>query len=104
MPAHCNGFGIGRVVTEKTYALIGPDGRSYQSKTKGAFGGHRRLYIYGRLDCPSALRHIVRGEYIKYRVFFEDEPTARAAGYRPCARCMPKEYAIWKAAQSKTSI
>ncbi|MDP4128201.1 MAG: Ada metal-binding domain-containing protein, partial [Bacillota bacterium] len=32
----------------------------------------------------------------KHRVFFADEETAIAAGYRPCARCMPKEYAEWK--------
>jgi methylphosphotriester-DNA--protein-cysteine methyltransferase len=31
-------------------------------------------------------------------VFFADETTAVAAGYRPCARCMPAEYAAWRSA------
>jgi len=30
-------------------------------------------------------------------VFFADEKTAVAAGYRPCAKCMPEEYGEWKA-------
>jgi methylphosphotriester-DNA--protein-cysteine methyltransferase len=30
------------------------------------------------------------------RVFFLDERTARAAGYRPCAICMPEKYRAWK--------
>lgn len=33
---------------------------------------------------------------MKNRVFFRDEATAIAAGYRPCAVCMPNEYAKWK--------
>ena len=35
------------------------------------------------------------------RVFFADEETAIAVGYRPCATCMPDEYAAWKAATWK---
>ena len=62
----------------------------------GLFGGNRRLKIYGRLDCPSALRALPRG-YAKRRVFFADEAAAIAAGYRPCAVCMPAEYRRWKA-------
>jgi methylphosphotriester-DNA--protein-cysteine methyltransferase len=30
-------------------------------------------------------------------VFFADEATAVAAGYRPCAVCLPERYAAWKA-------
>ena len=33
---------------------------------------------------------------MKHRVFFADEETAVAAGYRPCAVCMPERYAEWK--------
>ena len=29
--------------------------------------------------------------------FFADEQTAIAAGYRPCARCLPAEYKAWRA-------
>jgi methylphosphotriester-DNA--protein-cysteine methyltransferase len=60
--------------------------------TRGTIGGHRGSRIYGRLDCPSALRAIADGGYVKHRVFFVDEAEAIAAGYRPCARCMPEMY------------
>jgi len=78
------------------FKLIGPDGRPYLSERPGLFGGHRRLKGYGRLDCPSALRWIANGHYVRHRVFFADEATAIAAGYRPCARCLPDRYALWK--------
>jgi methylphosphotriester-DNA--protein-cysteine methyltransferase len=80
------------------YTLIGPDGRPYASPVPGKLGGNRRLRLYGRLDCPSALRAIARGGYVGNRVFFADEATAIAAGYRPCAVCLPTAYADWKAA------
>jgi len=53
--------------------------------------------VYGRLDCPAALRAIARGGYVRNRVFFADDQTAVAAGYRPCAVCLPNEHAQWKA-------
>ena len=64
---------------------------------RGTIGGHRSTRIYGRLDCPSALRAIANGGYVKHRVFFADEAAAIEAGFRPCARCMPAEYRAWKA-------
>ena len=82
------------------FTLIGRDGKAFQSRTRGEFGGHRRTRIYGRLDCPSALRAIARGGYVPHRVFFRDADDARAAGYRPCARCLPVDYARWKARPS----
>jgi methylphosphotriester-DNA--protein-cysteine methyltransferase len=42
------------------------------------------------------LRAIEKGGYVTYRVFFADEADAVAAGYRPCARCMPEKYRAWK--------
>jgi methylphosphotriester-DNA--protein-cysteine methyltransferase len=72
--------------------LIGADGKPYQSRRAGTLGGHRRTRIYGRLDCPAALRAIARGGYVAQRVFFLDERHARAAGYRPCAVCLPEKY------------
>ena len=78
------------------YTLIGADRVVYQSEQPGAIGGHRAARIYGRLDCPSALRAIDRGRYARHRVFFADEATAVAAGYRPCARCLPDRYRAWK--------
>lgn len=93
--------GQATAVRGKTYRLIGPDGNEYESKTPGTLGGHRRLKIYGRLNCPSALSWIARGHYVKHRVFFADEKTAIAAGYRPCGRCLPERHKAWKAAQGR---
>lgn len=84
--------------TAASYVLIGPDGRPFISLTPGTLGGHRGLRIYGHLDCPSAARAIVRGGYVANRVFFADEAAAIAAGYRPCAVCLPERYRTWKAA------
>lgn len=81
----------------KTWTLLGADGQPKASPLPGTLGGHRHTRLYGRLDCPCALRAIARGGYVKARVFFLDEATARAAGYRPCARCMAEAYARWKA-------
>ena len=81
---------------KKTYHLIDANGKPYESDTTGTLGGHRKLKIYGRLDCPSALRYIAKGQYVQYRVFFKDEETAIAAGYRPCGVCMKAEYKCWK--------
>jgi methylphosphotriester-DNA--protein-cysteine methyltransferase len=80
----------------KTYILLGADGRPYQSPTRGRWGGHRGSKIYGRLDCPAALRAIARGGYVQHRVFFDDEATAIAAGYRPCGACCKDRYQTWK--------
>ena len=82
-----------------TYTLVGADGKPHESEVKGTLGGHRRNKIYGRLDCAGAARWIAKGHYVKHRVFFADEATAIAAGYRPCARCLPERYREWKAAQ-----
>ena len=83
----------------KTYRLIGANGLPYESKVPGTLGGHRRNKIYGRLDCPVARRWIATGKPIRHRVFFADEATAVAAGYRPCGACMPERYREWKESQ-----
>ncbi|GHO82271.1 metal-binding protein [Dictyobacter formicarum] len=83
----------------KMYTLLNADGKPYESSQKGTFGGHKGHKIYGRLDCPSANRAIANGHYVKHRVFFADEATAIAAGYRPCGSCMKEKYALWKQAQ-----
>lgn len=80
----------------KTYTLIGEDNRPYKSKTPGKLGGHRKTKVYGRMDCSAALRAIAKGGYVAHRVFFADEQTAIAAGYRPCGVCMREEYKKWK--------
>ena len=83
----------------KKYRLLDETGKEYLSETPGTLGGHRKLKIYGRLDCPSALRYIARGQYVQNRVFFADEETAVRAGYRPCGICMKEAYRKWKAGQ-----
>ena len=85
----------------RAYTLLGADGRPYTSETPGTLGGHRRSRIYGRLDCPSALRALARGGYASHRVFFADERTARAAGYRPCGVCLRGDYQAWKEARAR---
>jgi methylphosphotriester-DNA--protein-cysteine methyltransferase len=77
------------------FRLLGANGVPFTSATPGVLGGNRRLKIYGRLDCPSALRALPRG-YARRRVFFADEATAIAAGYRPCAVCMRDAYRRWR--------
>lgn len=79
------------------FTLIDADGQPYGSDRPGTLGGHRRSKIYGRLDCPGAARWITRGHYVAHRVFFADEATAMAAGYRPCATCLPEQYRTWRA-------
>ena len=85
------------LVGVKSYTLLGPDRRPYQSITPGTWGGHRQSKIYGRLDCPSALRWIAKGHYVQHRVFFADEEVAIAAGYRPCGHCLGPKYRKWLA-------
>ena len=81
-------------MTEKLYRLIGADGQESLSAVPGTLGGNRRRRIYGHLDCRSAVGALATG-YAKHRVFFADEATALAAGYRPCGTCMREEYRTW---------
>ena len=80
---------------KKEYKLMSVNGQ-YLSKIPGTLGGNKKLKIYGKFDCKSALNWIQKGKYISNRVFFEDEEKAKEAGYRPCGICMRKEYKKWK--------
>jgi hypothetical protein len=82
---------------QRVWKLIGPDGMPYDSSNPGRLGGHRGTRIYGRLDCPSALRAISLGGYVAHRVFFANVRDAVAAGYRPCGVCLPDAYSRWRA-------
>ena len=79
-----------------SYTLTGPDGRPYAGEAKGALGGNRRTRVYGTLDCPVALSFLRRGFEPVHRVFFADEATAIAAGFRPCGACLRERYAEWR--------
>ena len=84
----------------KIFRLLGREGQFYGSSTPGSFGGNGRMKIYGRLDCSSANRAVARGRtYQQHRVFFADEATAIAAGYRPCGNCMRRQYKDWRASR-----
>ena len=72
----------------QSWKLVGPDGKPYTSAVPGTLGGHRRNRIYGRLDCPAALRAIARGGYVTYRVFFLDL-RARVGRRVPSLRRLP---------------
>ena len=87
----------------KSYRLTGPDGKVYESLVPGTLGGNRRTKVYGSLrECRSARRALDRGTYMANRVFFADEATATAAGYRPCGACMRAEYEVWKKRKDAT--
>jgi hypothetical protein len=87
----------------KMFRLLAADRQFYASRTPGSPGGNSRMNIYGRLDCSSAKRAVARGNtYQKHRVFFADEATAIAAGYRPCGNCMRQQYQIWRAKQPRS--
>ena len=86
----------------KIFRLLAADRQFYASTTPGSLAGNARMKIYGRLDCSSANRAVARGNtYQKHRVFFADEATAIAAGYRPCGTCMRQQYRIWRARQPR---
>jgi len=87
----------------KSYTLIGRDGQPYASEVKGLLGGHGQTLVYGTMDCPVALSLLRRGFEPKHRVFFADEATAIAAGFRPCGACMRERYAEWKTASASRS-
>jgi hypothetical protein len=80
----------------RTWRLLGADGDVFQSAVPGTLGGNAKGHIYGRLDCPSALRAVRQGGYIEHRVFFLDAPTAVRAGYRPCGTCLREDYRRWR--------
>lgn len=80
---------------KREYKLMSINGQ-YLSKIPGTLGGNKKLKIYGKLDCKSALNWIQKGKYVNNRVFFESEEKAIEAGYRPCGICMKKEYQKWK--------
>jgi hypothetical protein len=89
-------LGLQKMAGMKMFHLLGADGQMVMSPTKGILGGHRRTKVYGQMECPSARRALANGGYRQDRVFFADEATAVAAGFRPCHSCMPVEYQAWK--------
>ena len=83
----------------KLYTLLDAGGREYPSEEKGKLGGNRAQKVYGRLDCGTAKYwYNLYPELRRQRlVFFADERTALAAGYRPCGNCMRQAYREYRA-------
>ncbi len=40
---------------------------------------------------------------VAHRVFFLKESHAKAAGYRPCAVCLPQKYRAWKRRKKRSA-
>ena len=84
----------------KRFHLMGADGEIYESPTPGELSGNRKLKTYGLLNCGlPACAFPDRGlppNQPKIRIFFADEDSAIAAGYRPCGGCLPQRYQQWK--------
>ncbi|MEE1944035.1 Ada metal-binding domain-containing protein [Pedobacter sp. KR3-3] len=53
--------------------------------------GNKKLKIYGLLSCASGKR--MKSEN---RIFFQSVTEAVNLGYRPCARCLLRDYQNWK--------
>ena len=81
-------------MSDKVYKFLGVDEITYESNEPDMFDGHKKLIIYGPLDCLSALPYIEKVQNVIQRVFFNDEETAIESCFRPCAKCMPDEYGI----------
>lgn len=81
-------------MAEGIYRLVNSSGGKIDSQVPGTLGGFRPKKIYGQLDCWAATAKLPGDA--KGRVFFLDEATAIAAGYRPCGKCMTSRYNEWK--------
>jgi hypothetical protein len=84
----------------KHFHLMGADGELFESAIPGTLAGNRKLKTYGLLNCglPSCgfPDRGMPSNQPKIRVFFADEDSAIAAGYRPCGGCLPQRYRQWK--------
>ena len=85
------------------YALIRADGDSGEPREgdAGRAPAQPRLRAAG---LPGRAGWIAKGHYVAHRLFFADEATALAAGYRPCAACLPDRYASWKAGRMEVEL
>jgi hypothetical protein len=76
---------------------VDPWGRIFETKERGYLMGNRDFgdaWIACSLRQPDGTTGPSSVGYFK--LFFLDEPTALAAGHRPCAMCRRKDYELYK--------
>ena len=78
------------VCRTKSYRLLDADGRAFESATKGCSAAIAAWIKRGLTDA-------------RHRVFFADEASAVAAGFRPCGVCMRAAYQRWRATKQKNN-
>lgn len=76
---------------------VDPQGRIFETKERGYLMGNRDsgdAWIACSLRHPDGTTGPSNVGYFK--LFFLDEPTALAAGHRPCAQCRKQDYEVFK--------
>jgi hypothetical protein len=84
---------------------VDPWGRVFETEQRGYLMGNRD---FGDAWIACSLRHpdgTTGPSTVGYfKLFFLDEPTALAAGHRPCAMCRRKDYEVFKRLASADSV
>jgi hypothetical protein len=84
---------------------VDPWGLIFETKESGYLMGNRD---FGDAWIACSLRHPDGSEGPStvgyFKLFFLDEPTALAAGHRPCAQCRKKDYELYKRLANATSV
>ncbi len=78
------------------FAGLLPEGLSILDLPK-TICGNKRTKIFGKATCSATNGHLVLNSTLSDSMVFESKEEAISLGYRPCARCMPKDYAKWRA-------
>ena len=64
------------------------------------FSGNKRTKVFGIASCSASNGHqILEPDGL----IFDNVDEAISLGFRPCARCMPTEYAKWKQASNESN-
>lgn len=58
--------------------------------------GNSKTKVYGKATCAATNGHLVLNRNNPNSVAFDNTDVAKAAGYRPCAKCMKEDYLRWK--------
>lgn len=67
------------------------------------YSGNRRTKVFGKASCSATNGHLILEQDGTGRQLFENAVEAIALSFRPCARCMPVEYAKWKHALTENN-